>query len=163
MRVTLTMTGNTLTAAFAHVKGRLADVRPPVTEILSSALRDARTKITSQGRAFGGSFPLLAPSTLRSGRTNETMLNLDGFLLNSLIPGASGNVFEVTEHGGVAGTDIFYAAYQQNGTRAKSEKAYRYPFHIPPRPFLKWRQSRIGVYVNILKKYFVNGEVLAAD
>jgi phage gpG-like protein len=64
----------------------------------------------------GGEWAPLSPSTLRTKNPNPGILRRNDHLLNSLTPGAAGNVF-LTIPGGVrVGTSVPYAGFHQHGT-----------------------------------------------
>jgi hypothetical protein len=153
---------------------RLGDFTKPITEMLSSALADAVVAIESQGSAFGETFapmseltPIVSTKLYGLGRSPGTLLQATSALVRSLVPGQPGNVFEVAEMEGRAGSSLrsarsgfAIAKGQQEGTSRTFHVLQGQGFSepgIPPRRFLAWRETRFDEYRRFFATYIQEG------
>jgi hypothetical protein len=150
----------------------LGDMTEPITQILKSALADAKLEVeASKGGLFGGNWAPMSPFTanppaflqkigVMHPREPSALLMSTGSLAESLDPGGPGNILKVAATEGQAGTNNAAATLQQEGTsrvfdvmrffatRGK-ERSYLSP-GIPARPFLGWHDERLPQYDQIL-------------
>jgi hypothetical protein len=162
--------------AVGLVSKRLADLSAPFTKIGQSVLEDARAQIVSQGRAFadGAWAPMSELTSIVStrlygaGRDPNTLLQATRGLLESLTPGGSANIFEVTPKTASFGSarvsdrnGFPVAAAQQQGTSRTFHVLQGRGFSavgIPARPFLSFRPEKVETYELLLAEH-----VLGAD
>ena len=106
---------------FAILAGRFEDYGPVLGGAVLKTLRSAEDlQFSTEGAAFGGDWPPLAPSTLaakeRAGLGNRPMMVRTALLRNSLTTRAAGSIAEVSRFALVFGTSVPYAVYHQQTT-----------------------------------------------
>jgi hypothetical protein len=131
---------------------RMGDLKEPLTTILQDALFSAQEQVVEgKGSLFGRSrWDAMSEFTIKKGRDPGTLLVEEGNLLLSLSKGGGGNIFEVSEREGVAGTNLTgrggfpYAAQQQVGNKA-----------YPARPYLEWYEERFDDYGKVFEEWIL--------
>lgn len=148
---------------------RVSDLSEPIGLVLELGLEDARATIRAGGPDFG--WPSHSPWTFKAdkalgGRTRVGMGWETGRMIDSLVPGGAGNVFEKAPLEGRAGTALTsprtgypYAAGFEEG-RDKSFKIVQFietegaiaEFNstpVPPRALVYWHEEEFSEYERI--------------
>lgn len=168
--IALTVDTAPATLVIEGMEGRLVDLSPALKKIGESVLEDARNQIVSQGALFGGGWAEMSPLTsvvatklYKRGRDPRTLLQDTRGLLNSLTPGDTNNISEVTPASASFGS-AYVSARTGWGIAAVQQQGSSRTFHvlegdgysepgIPPRPFLTWREEQAPVYEGILAEH----------
>jgi len=155
------------------------DFTEPISEVLESALSDARTEVeASKGGLFGAAWnpmsrftadppELLQHLGVMHPREPSTLLQDTGELAASLERGGPNNIFTATAMEGQAGTSDPAAAFVQEGTSRVfdvlhffASRGQRREFitpGIPARPFLAWHPERFEDYDRIFSSHVFSG------
>jgi hypothetical protein len=161
---------DTATPLLLAIRDRAAgSQKAPIASLLEMGLADARVEIESQGDHLAGGWPGMNPLTpfiyeLLKGRDHAgSLLQADGALLASLSKDAAGNIFEVGDTEGEAGTSAPGAGFVQDGTSTtffvlqflRSGKKEWGGSGIPGRKFLFWSEQRLSDYERVYLDHFM--------
>jgi len=171
MTVAISIDASGPISALNLMGANLGDMTEPISQVLKSALSDAKLEVeAAKGGLFGAPWPPMSPFTanppgilqrlgMMHPRAPGTLLYDEGTLAESLSPGAPGNILQAGPTEGQAGTNNPVGTLQQEGTsrvfdvlrfvqsRGKTRQ-YITP-GIPARPFLGWHEERLPQYDEI--------------
>lgn len=161
-------------SALKIIGDNLGHLQEPLTKLLELGLSDAREEIGAQGSYLGDGWapmspftPIVAEVLYGKQRTPGTLLDDDGRLVASLVPGGEGNILEVGEMEGEAGTNVTsrrtgfaLGPGMQRGTSRTFKVLQGEGFAetgIPARRFLFWSEARAKEYVGIFAEHAFKG------